>query len=89
MAKESSKKVFMQIVPVKTIYRRTRTINGLLDNSRQSTLIREVFTEVLTLKNSKKTIYISSVTDVVEKVKVKEVTMRIQDMKKINCTSQH
>ena len=74
----------MQILPVKTIYRRTTTINALLDNCSQSTLIREDFTRGLKLKDSKKTISISSVINVVEEVKVKEVTLRIQDMKEEN-----
>lgn len=56
----------MQILLARTIYRRTTPINGLLDNNRQSTLIREDFTQVLKLKVSKKTISISSVMDVVE-----------------------
>ena len=76
----------MQILPlkVKTIDGRTTTTYALLDNDRQSTLIRDDFAQGLNLKGCKKTISISSVIDEVEEVKVKEVSLRIQDMKKEN-----
>ena len=76
----------MQILPlkVKTIDGRTTTTYALLDNDSQSTLIRDDFAQGLNLKGCKKTISISSVIDEVEEVKVKEVSLRIQDMKKEN-----
>ena len=91
MTKEPSNRAFMQILPVKakTIDRRTRTY-ALLDNGSQSTLIRDDFAQGLKLKGYQKTISISSAIDEVEEVKVKEVSLRIQDMKEENnCTFQH
>ena len=75
----------MQILPVKvkTIDGRTTTTYALLDNGSQSTLIRDNFAQGLKLKGYKKTISISSVIDEVE-VKVKEVSLRIQDIKEEN-----
>ena len=75
----------MQILPVKvkTIDGRTTTTYVLLDNDSQSTLIRDNFAQGLKLKGYKKTISVSSVIDEVE-VKVKEVSLRIQDIKEEN-----
>ena len=73
----------MQILPlkVKTIDGRATTTYALLDNDSQRTLIRDDFAQGLKLKGCKKTISISSVIDEAEEVKVKEVSLRIQDMK--------
>ena len=65
MSKEPSKRVLNQIlkVKVKTIDGRTMKTYALLDNSSQSTLIRDDFAQGLKLKDYEKTIYISSVMD--------------------------
>ena len=86
MTKEPSKGFLVQILPlkVKTIDGRTTTPYALLDNGSQSTFIRDDFAEGLKLKGYKKIISISSVIDEVEKVKVKEAFLRIQDMKEEN-----
>ena len=85
ITKETSKRVLMQILPVKvkTIDGRTMTY-ALLDNGSQSTLIRSDFVKGSALKGYKKTISISSAIDEVEEVKVEEVSLRIQDVKEEN-----
>ena len=85
ITKETSKRVLMQILPVKvkTIDGRTTTY-ALLDNGSQSTLIRSDFVKGSKLKGYKKTISISSAIDEVEEVKVEEVSLRIQDVKEEN-----
>ena len=86
LTKEPSKRVLMQILPVKvktTDGRTTRTY-ALLDSGSQSPLIRDDFAQGLKLKGYKKTVSISSVIDEVEEVKVKEVSLRIQDIKQEN-----
>ena len=85
ITKETSKRVLMQILPVKvkTIDGRTTTY-ALLDNGSQSTLIRSDFVKGSALKGYKKTISISSAIDEVEEVKVEEVSLRIQDVKEEN-----
>ena len=85
ITKETSKRVLMQILPVKvkTIDGRTTTY-ALLDNGSQSTLIRSDFVKGSVLKGYKKTISISSAIDEVEEVKVEEVSLRIQDVKEEN-----
>ena len=79
MTKEPLKRVLMQRLPaqVKTIHGRTTTTYVLLDNGSQSTLIRDDFEQGLKLKGYNKTISISGVTDELEEVKVKEVSLRI------------
>ena len=47
-------------------------------------MIRDDFAQGLKLKGYKKTVSISSVIDEVEEVKVKEVSLRIQDIKEEN-----
>ena len=86
MTKEPSKRILLQILPVKvkTIDERTTKTYALLNNDSQNTLIRDDFAKGLKLKSYKKTISISSVTDEVEEVKLKEVSLRIQDMKEEN-----
>ena len=76
----------MQVLPVKvkTIDGRTTTIYELLENGSQSTLIKDDFAKGLKLRGYKKTISISSVIDEYEEVKVKEVSLRIQDIKEEN-----
>ena len=76
---------------VKTTDTRTTKIYALLDNGSQSTLVREDFAETLKLKGHKKTIPISSAINKVQEVKVKEVALKIQDLReeKINYPSQH
>ena len=86
LTKEPSKRFLMQILPVKvktTDGRTTRTY-ALLDSGSQSPLIRDDFAQGLKLKGYKKTVSISSVIDEVEEVKVKEVSLRIQDIKQEN-----
>ena len=86
LTKEPSKRFLMQILPVKvktTDGRTTRTY-ALLDSGSQSPLIRDDFAQGLKLKGYKKTVSISSVIDEVEEVKVKEVSLRIQDIKEEN-----
>ena len=86
MTKGPSKGILMQILPVnvKPIDGGTTTNYALLDNSSQSTLIRDDFAQGLKLKGYKKTISMSSVIDEVEEVKVQEVFLRIHDMKEEN-----
>ena len=86
MTKEPLKGVLMQILPVqvKTIDGRTTMTCALLDNGSQSDLIRDDFEQGLKLKGYKKAISISGVIDEVEEMKVKEVSLRIQHLKKEN-----
>ena len=86
LTKEPSKRVLMQIllVKVKTTDGRTTRTYALLDSGSQSPLIRNDFAQGLKLKGYKKTVSISSVIDEVEEVKVKEVSLRIQDIKEEN-----
>ena len=83
MTKQSSKGVFMQIVPVKVKASNGKiaTTYALLDNGSESTLIRDDFAESLKLKGCKKTIAISTITNETEEVNVKEVTLKILDIK--------
>ena len=73
--------VFLQIVPVKVKLEGGKFIStyALLDNGGESTLIQADFLKRLDLDGKTKSINISSIKDVEETIRVKEVKLKIVD----------